>query len=383
MEQALTVYFIFNIFLFCMGAFLFIKTTPDLMKKREYRIFKIFILGFELYLIFNTLWTMQEFDVINFPKPLFTFLCFLSLTSALFNAVCFYKFSMIYFGYSAKGKVLYEFFGILPFLIMVVLLIISMFNGIVFSISDELKIVKGPLYNGLHICGFIYFAIIFVSSIVEMIRKKSPLAKRNCLTISATVVFLVVWLVLDDILDGFTIIPIAIFTVLFTLFIAFQQTSMNTDSLTQMYNRRKAVNYLSSQLLSVSSESPLYLYLCDINHFKDINDNYGHLEGDNALIITADVIKEIVDKSFGFIARYGGDEFVIAIKGSRNFNEADLIKKIDDSVKTKCNLMHKPYEISISYGCVRCTDATMPVDVYIKEADDILYQNKKKDSLFL
>lgn len=383
MGQALTVYFIFNVFLFCMAGYLFIKTTPDLMKKRSYRIFKVFILGFEFYLVFNTLWTMQEFDVIHMPKALFTVLCFFSLVSALFNSVCFYKFSMIYFGYSNKGKPLYEFFGVLPFLVMVVLLIISIFNGMVYSVSDDLKIVKGPLYDGLFICGFLYFAIIFVSSIVEMFRKKSPTSRKNCLTISSVIIFLVVWLILDDVIDGFTIIPIAIFTVLFTLFIAFQQTSMNTDSLTQMYNRRKAVNYLSSQLLSVSSESPLYLYLCDINHFKDINDNYGHLEGDNALIIAADVIKEIVDKSFGFIARYGGDEFVIAIKGSRDFHEADLIKKIDDSVKTKCNLMHKPYEISISYGCVRCTDATMPVDVYIKEADDILYQNKKKDSLIL
>ena len=381
MGQALTVYFIFNVFLFCMAGYLFIKTTPDLMKKRSYRIFKVFILGFEFYLVFNTLWTMQEFDVIHMPKALFTVLCFFSLVSALFNSVCFYKFSMIYFGYSNKGKLLYEFFGVLPFLVMAVLLIISIFNGMVYSVSDDLRIVRGPLYNGLFICGFIYFAIIFVSSIVEMFRKKSPTSRKNCLTISSVVIFLVVWLILDDVIDGFTIIPIAIFTVLFTLFIAFQQTSMNTDSLTQMFNRRKAVNYLSSQLLSVSSESPLYLYLCDINHFKEINDNYGHLEGDNALIITANVIKEVVGKTFGFIARYGGDEFIIALKAPRDYNEADIIKKIDDSVKTKCNLMNKPYEISISYGCVQCTDATMPVDVYIKEADDMLYQNKKKDSL--
>ena len=381
MGQALTVYFIFNIFLFCMGGYLFIKTTPDLMNKRSYRVFKIFILAFELYLVFNSLWTLQEFDIINLSKGLFRVVCLFSLLSVLFNAVCFYKFSMIYFGYSNKGKYLYEFFGVLPFLLMVVLLIISLFNGIVFSVSEDIKIVKGPLYNALFICGFFYFAIIIVSSIVETFRKKSPISRKNCITILAVVLFLVIWLVLDDYIEGLTIIPVAIFTVIFTLFIAFQQTSMNTDSLTQMYNRRKATNYLSSQLLSVSYDAPIYLYLCDINHFKEINDNYGHIEGDNALIITANVIKEVVGKVFGFAARYGGDEFIIAIKAPKDYNELEIIKKIDDSVKTKCNLIGKPYEISISFGCIRCTDSTMPVDVYIKEADDLLYQNKKKDSL--
>ena len=362
-----------------MGGYLFIKTTPDLMKKKQYSVFKTFIIVFELYLVANTLWTMQEFDIIKLPKWLFSFVCFVSYATVLLNCFCFYKFSMIYFGYSNKNKPLYEFFGFLPYLITLILLVISTFTGIIYSVDENIKISQGPLYVLLMICGFIYFLIILVSSIVELFRSKSPQAKRNCLTISAVVVFLVAWIVIDDAFDGLTIIPMAIFMVLFSLFIAFQQTSINTDALTGLNNRRRAIEFLSSQISSLSDETPLYLYICDINRFKDINDNYGHLEGDNALVMLADAIKEVVGKIFGFAARYGGDEFIIAIKSTDvNYDEYDVIRKIDDLVKAKCILLKKTYDITVAFGCVRCSDSTINAETYIKEADDRLYINKKQ-----
>ncbi len=375
----LGVYFIFNLFLFCMGGYLFIKTTPDLMKKKQYSVFKTFIIVFELYLIANTLWTTQEFDIISLPKWLFTLVCFVSLSTALLNCFCFYTFSMIYFGYSNTNKPLYEFFGFLPFLVVFIILIISMFTGAIFYIDENIKICQGPYYHILVFCSAIYFAIILISSIVELFRSKSPQAKKNCLTISAVVVFLVVWIIFDDAFDGLTIIPMAIFMVLFSLFIAFQQTSINTDALTGLNNRRRALEYLSSQIPSISDETPLYLYICDINRFKEINDNYGHLEGDNALMMLAESIKEVVDKIFGFSARYGGDEFIILIKDNNvNYDEYEVIRKIDDLVKAKCILLKKSYDITVAFGCVRCSDATINAETYIKEADDRLYINKKQ-----
>ena len=61
----LSVYFIFNGFLLLMGLYLFLKTTPDLMKKIEYYVFKSFIIAYVFYIIMNSLWTMQEYDIIE------------------------------------------------------------------------------------------------------------------------------------------------------------------------------------------------------------------------------------------------------------------------------------------------------------------------------
>ena len=187
-----------------------------------------------------------------------------------------------------------------------------------------------------------------------------------------------VWIFIDNLFNSLTIIPIAIFFVLLVIFTTFQQSSINTDALTQMNNRRKAMEYLTYQLDNVSSEAPLYIYICDINHFKLINDTFGHLEGDEAIIILADSIKEEIGKARGFAARYGGDEFVIAIKPqSPEFSETEIINRINNLVGLKCGGKDKPYNLSISAGYIKCSDKTISVESYLKKADQMLYENKK------
>ncbi|MBR4237459.1 GGDEF domain-containing protein [bacterium] len=372
----LSVYLLFNLFLFIMSGYLFVRTTPDLMKKQEYFIFRIFILVFCFYTIANSLWTMQEYDIISLPGWLFNLVCLLSLTAVLSNAMCFFKFAMIYFGYSDKKNNLFEY---IPYAIMVILLIISYFNGMVYSISDNKNIVNGPIYIMIPIVSFIYFIIILISSLVKFVRTKSPQSRKNYITILFLVIFLISWIIIDSYLQGVTIIPMAIFSVILVLFTTFQQSSINTDALTQMNNRRKAIEYLTSQLSSVNNDSPLYLYLCDINSFKAINDNFGHLEGDNALIILSNAIKEVVGESVGFAARYGGDEFVIAVRNpGSNYDKDEIIRNIEKLIKDECKKENKPYDITISAGCKICTDPKISVEEYLNEVDALLYEVKKE-----
>ena len=148
------------------------------------------------------------------------------------------------------------------------------------------------------------------------------------------------------------------------------------DSLTGTISRKYILDFVKSLIIE---KTPFTMAILDLDNFKEINDNYGHLEGDNALMMLAESIKEVVDKIYGFSARYGGDEFIIAIKdNNENYDEYEVIRKIDDLVKAKCILLKKSYDITVAFGCVRCSDATINAETYIKEADDRLYINKKR-----
>ena len=68
---------------------MFFKTTPDLLKKRDYVFFKMFIMSLCFYVIMNTLWTLQEYDRINLPKVLFIIVCFFSYSSIIFTLIVF------------------------------------------------------------------------------------------------------------------------------------------------------------------------------------------------------------------------------------------------------------------------------------------------------
>ena len=374
----LNVYFITNIFLLIMVGYIFIKTSPDLMKQHEQIVFKIFILTFVCYVVFNTLWTIQEKDLVQFPPFIFKVICALSLSCVVLCSFWFYRFLVVHFGYLNEKKLVFKIISVVPIVATVLLTITSIWTQIIFSISDDLKIVTEGGYIVLPICALIYFIIIIVRSSIESYKSKSPQARKNSITMILTTVFLLAWVFVDNLLEGLTIIPLAIFFVILIIFITLQQSSINTDTLTQMNNRRRAMEYLAIQLDNVSSDAPIYVYICDINHFKLINDTFGHLEGDQAIIILASAIKEQVQKNRAFAARYGGDEFIIVVKPQNNdFQDFEIIDSINERVKQKCEEVNKPYNISITAGFVKCTDKSTTVEACLKEADQMLYQNKE------
>ena len=86
------------------------------------------------------------------------------------------------------------------------------------------------------------------------------------------------------------------------------------DGLTQLYNRRHFDQTLEREWSrSNRTKDPLSLILCDIDHFKAFNDNYGHVAGDNALIETSKAIMDTLQRPIDMPARYGGEEFAVIL----------------------------------------------------------------------
>ena len=373
----LDMYFVFNIFIITLSLFMFFKTTPDLLKKKEYIYFKMFILTLCFYVVMNTLWTMQEYDVIELPKTLFTVICFLSYGSVIFTAYCFYAFTMTHFEFNTKDGIV-DILGLAPFLAGLILLVISLFNGMVFSVSDTIHNVNGPLYILLPVSSFIYFIVITIMAIIKTIKAKTISSRKYAITLIISMAFLIFWVLLDVYFDRITIIPIAVFSVIFFMFISLQQSSIYTDALTQMFNRRKAVEFINDQKDTISEENPLYIFLFDIKYFKDINDTYGHSEGDEALIITAKAIKEVFSKHHGFSSRYGGDEFFCAWRNTNEDIEASIIAdEVREIIRRKCLELNKPYDLTLSVGIISCTNSKKSFDSYFKEVDNSLYLDKR------
>jgi diguanylate cyclase (GGDEF)-like protein len=86
------------------------------------------------------------------------------------------------------------------------------------------------------------------------------------------------------------------------------------DGLTQIANRRRFDEYLEQQWKQMARErSPMAILLCDIDHFKQYNDTYGHLAGDDCLRQVAQTLNETLKRPTDLIARYGGEEFAVIL----------------------------------------------------------------------
>ncbi|HIJ95004.1 MAG TPA: diguanylate cyclase [Desulfuromonadales bacterium] len=152
----------------------------------------------------------------------------------------------------------------------------------------------------------------------------------------------------------------------------------NTDHLTGLFNRRYMMEALEKEVQRcIRKTGNLALIMLDIDHFKQVNDTYGHLQGDVVLQkVAAQLQKEL--RSYDCAARYGGEEFV-AILPDSSLNEALFVaERIRQAVQG--NIFHgalAELHLTASLG-VACfsQEQSLSVDGFIKQADDALYRAK-------
>ena len=146
----------------------------------------------------------------------------------------------------------------------------------------------------------------------------------------------------------------------------------NTDALTGLYNRRYVYEYIEQ------IEQPnITVFGIDLNNFKSINDIYGHQEGDKALVLTAEVLKECMPEDL--VARVGGDEFMVVMFGKHTAEEIEETRKmlenrLDAAYKKDDNLQI----ISASIGAAHSDKGKEGFDMLVGEADAIMYSEKEK-----
>ncbi len=156
------------------------------------------------------------------------------------------------------------------------------------------------------------------------------------------------------------------------LYIVYQEQLISTDPLTGLNNRNRFETYMLSLFSGAGHTDDVYLLMMDADGFKQINDRYGHVEGDHALQVISATLKEVCSASGGFIARYGGDEFVVLQKAAAEQDVIDLCSAIDDELARA----EVPYLLRMSIGYTRVGDGVDTWQDLLRAADAELYRVK-------
>jgi len=150
------------------------------------------------------------------------------------------------------------------------------------------------------------------------------------------------------------------------------------DSLTNTFNRR----YLEERLLvdlfnSSDKKQPISIILVDIDHFKKVNDNYGHLAGDYVLKEFVKIAKYNIRSGLDWIARYGGEEFLIVLLNSDEniaYTVAEKVRKAIENAEFQYN--EDTIRITASLGTYTIDSKRMTCEQLIDHADRNLYRAK-------
>lgn len=150
------------------------------------------------------------------------------------------------------------------------------------------------------------------------------------------------------------------------------------DGLTQIYNKRYFMENLERELSrSQRYGRDLSLIIFDIDHFKNINDTYGHLAGDYVLKRLAAVVQENIRRE-DFLARYGGEEFAIILPEIDVANAAITAEKIRGLVEAHDFVFENtPIPTTISLGVASTAEEAIDSLELIRAADQCLYKAKK------
>ena len=121
---------------------------------------------------------------------------------------------------------------------------------------------------------------------------------------------------------------------------------------------------------------PLALALLDLDHFKQINDTYGHATGDQALIALTRICQGSI-REIDVLARFGGDEFVLLFPETTAGEAQTIMERVRLAVTTQSvDVNHKLVALTISVGIAGLASAAMSLDTLIECADQALYQAK-------
>jgi diguanylate cyclase (GGDEF)-like protein len=151
-----------------------------------------------------------------------------------------------------------------------------------------------------------------------------------------------------------------------------------TDPLTGVFNRRTFIELAEQELARTRrTGAPLALMMLDLDHFKRVNDTYGHLIGDQVLVAFTRLVRECVRRS-DLVVRYGGEEFCVLLPGTLLTAATALAERIRAATAAR-TLTSLPFRITVSIGVTAsAAGAATALDDLLARADEALYRAKEE-----
>jgi two-component system, cell cycle response regulator len=155
--------------------------------------------------------------------------------------------------------------------------------------------------------------------------------------------------------------------------------SVLLDELTQVYNRRFLIEVFGRSIKElIRTKNPFTVALLDLDHFKSINDQYGHIMGDKVLAKFAQFLKDNI-RSFDYVFRYGGEEFVVLFANSNDLETVDILTRLLNKFsEIEFKSGSELFRVKFSGGVFVVNDPNISMSNALNSADEALYKAKEQ-----
>ncbi len=270
----------------------------------------------------------------------------------------------------------HTFFLSIPIVINILLVLMSFLGGIsgktVFTIDSQNVYHRNELYIIAVLLNYSY--LVYASLLLR--KNKAIVDSREYKTLKLFIIPPSIGAFVQVAVFGIKLVWFSMTISLIIIFIDVQNKLLYMDSLTGLYNRRNLEKYIKTILVQKKKHQTLGGILLDINDFKFINDTFGHIEGDDALVCISTVLKNTFDET-DFVSRYAGDEFIIITQDKTIEELESKVARLEKAVQLFNKISNKPYDIVFSKGFhlfVNQDDITE--ESFIRKIDLLMYEDK-------
>ena len=355
-----------------------IRCLRSIDKRRKARYFCSMTICFEINFLCDLAWRIIDNHAAVIPLWANYLVNCLYFSAGTLGCYFWFMYAEISQGGWASRRQHSAWLALLPALGLIALTVASCRTGWVFSIDENNRYVRGPLHLWQLGLSFAYVLLTSAKALGKAFQKKYYERRRELLSLAA---FMLLPL-------GFVLLQVAYLGQVPTLCVGYTVTLLvvylnildqriTIDPLTQVYNREQMVQHLSHKLRSAGEDSTLFLLMIDADNFKHINDHYGHMEGDAALIRIADTLRKVAPRD-AFICRYGGDEFVLIGSAASSADIRSLCQLIHSALAQANGEANAPYLLDVSIGCAVQRSGYVTIPDIIRAADAELSKTKRE-----
>ncbi len=338
------------------------------------------LIAFMLYFISDSIWAGVDSGLFPANKLSVLGTNFLNFFLSSYITYTWIRYVMAVEKVKNRDRLLNRFLILLPVLLSIVVMVITYVINPKMLIDENFK--TTGLFDFLFVCvPYLILIVVIIYELKKAVRENDSIEKRKHLYVGFFPIMVVLGgllqILLMPTLPGFCF-SCTIFMLIF--FIQSLDDTVSTDPLTKLNNRGQLNRYVSQESNLRIEGKQTYIIMMDINYFKQINDTYGHSEGDRALIILSNALVQAVrSKSMPmFLARYGGDEFII-IAHPREESEIDSLKNsIREILSDLCQKDNKDYVISVGIGIEKLREENDSFSKCMQRADAKLYEDKER-----
>ena len=378
LESVSTDYVLYN--LMCIAVF----TTLIYQSSRQYRINKderifleVMLTGIVMFLS-DIIWYIVD----GVDGPAFRFINVAASAGYLCSTAALSFTLLVYVDYKFCHRTEREFmvrmiFYALPLDVFILLTVTSQFSHLVYYVDANNVYHRGPLYivQVLLCAAYVIYATV-LAHLTSRFLIKSRTVKKEIYSLTLASLMALSGGIIQSLVNDKPILSMTLTVAVLFIYINVQSKQIYIDTLCGINNRRQFNIYVDNLLSHKNYKKSIYLLMLDIDKFKQINDTYGHIEGDYALIQVAEILAKVCQDNSDFTARYGGDEFAVICMRQCEDEVEKLKIKIKEEVNILNKLNDKPYDISISIGSSKLDPKTDNIESAITKADEQLYSIK-------